>query len=137
MNLERSYPPLPPDMLAPLTRIVWSPGEPVWVHRGMKLVEGQSTCTVDCLCGISSASKDGVLALPQLVTVRVTQWTANIPGAEPIVARMLIGQCDACETILWCTANDWSAFLLLRFTVQNQGAAAGPKILVPGKRRMR
>ena len=131
MTQGRTYPPLPADMLRPLMQIVKSPEKPVWFQRAMKFAEGKSTCTVDCLCRISSASKQGVLALPQLVTVRATQWATKVPGVKSIVARMLIGQCNACETLYWCTVGDWTPFLLFRFIMQNQAAAAGPKILVP------
>lgn len=121
--------------MAPMANLVKSPEKPVWVRRPMQIAEGNKDCVVECRCQVGPQVGEQDIIKLKFVTIRPVQWSGKVLGVEnPVVAKMNIGQCGACGTTYWCPVGSWTEFAFLRWTVQNQQAAAGPKILVPGHR---
>lgn len=130
MFTGKHHPPIPRDMLQPLRQFIETPELPMWTHREMSLPEGKKETIVNCSC---QQSGEQLVAVKPFVTIRAVQWAAVVPGQDRIVAKMLVGQCGSCKTVYWCSSNDWTPFLMLRFIVENQ-ARSQPPVLVPNKR---
>jgi len=110
------------------------PEKPVWVCREMTMPKGKKETMTACRCkqGDSVGTEEILQSIVDaVVVVRACKWFATLPGRPPVTAEMLYGQCDGCGTVYWNAMNDWTGYLLLRFTAQNQALGVSP-IIVPG-----